>query len=58
MEISDLLKKQHNLTDSDVKRIMALYEAFGGARVHPYDFIDAPDKLHKLGWHHDDEVAE
>ena len=56
-EFSDLLKKQHNLTDGDVKRIMALYEAFSGERVHPYSFIDAPDKLHKLGWHHDDEVA-
>ena len=56
---SEALKKKFNLSDADEKRIMALFDALGGVGLNrPVDFIDAPDKLHKLGWHHDDEVAK
>jgi len=55
-KFSDALKKNHNMTDSDEKKIMALYDAFAGVRTRPFDFIDAIEKLHKLGWHHDNEV--
>lgn len=53
---SDTLKEKYNLTDGDVKRIMALYYAFYGSQG-AVDFIDVIDKLHKLGWHHDNEIA-
>jgi len=56
-EFSEALKKNHNLTDGDEKRIMALHCVFGGIESHPVDFIDAIEKLHKLGWHHNDETA-
>ena len=56
-EFSDEIKKSNNLTDSDVKRVMALYYVFGGCQA-AVDFVDAIDKLHKLGWHHDDEVVK
>ena len=57
-EFSEALKKNHNLTPGDVKRIMAFYCVFGGIESHPVDFVDAIDKLHKLGWHHDNEVIK